>query len=128
MDYAACKDDETGPDIAGHAFETGALIGIVRRSWHGLTGVDVNSIGCAHAIEIYNRGSVVEVDWRNDWPLLDALLNRGWHLSGYAADCPSAHARLAGGRVKVNASDKEPALMVALSQASVTGRFNRRPG
>ena len=86
LDFAKPTPDETAVQIAERAAATGAFIGIVHPSWYGLTTEDAKQITCAHAVEIYNHGSVVEVERGEDWPFLDLLLNEGWRLSGYATD------------------------------------------
>ena len=86
LDFAPLGENESGPEIARRAAEAGAFIGIVHPSWYGLTVEDAREIEVAHAVEIYNHGSAVEVDRGNDWPFCDLLLNEGWRLGGYASD------------------------------------------
>lgn len=116
LDFAPLGESESGPEIARRAAEAGAFIGIVHPSWYGLTVEDAREIDVAHAIEIYNHGSAVEVDRGYDWPFCDLLLNEGWHLSGYASD--DAHHLehdVFGGWVQVKAPSLHPdALLAAL--------------
>ena len=114
LDFAAPVNGETGPQLAARAAETGAFIGLVHPSWYGLTTEDAREIPFAHAIEIYNHGSAVEVDRGSDWPFCDLLLNDGWRLSGYASD--DAHQLThdcLGGWVQVKASSLDPDLLLA---------------
>jgi hypothetical protein len=113
LDFAPPVNGETGPELAARAAETGAFIGLVHPSWYGLTTEDARQIPFAHAIEIYNHGSAVEVDRGSDWPFCDLLLNDGWRLSGYASD--DAHHLThdcLGGWVHVRAPSLEPELLL----------------
>jgi hypothetical protein len=126
LDFAPPVNGETGPELAARAAETGAFIGLVHPSWYGLTTEDARQIPFAHAIEIYNHGSAVEVDRGSDWPFCDLLLNDGWRLSGYASD--DAHHLThdcLGGWVHVRAPSLEPeALLESLKQ----GRYYSSQG
>lgn len=126
FDFAPLGKHETGPEIARRAYEAGAFIGIVHPSWYGLTHNDARTLPFAHAIEIYNHGSAVEVDRGNDWPFLDTLLNQGWRLSGYATD--DAHQLThdwLGGWVMVEADEHDPD---ALLQSIKQGRYYSSQG
>jgi len=118
LDFAPPAEGETGPAIARRAAAAGAFIGLVHPSWYGLTLEDARSIDVAHAIEIYNHGSAVEVDRGYDWPFCDQLLNEGWRLTGYASD--DAHHLehdCFGGWVQVKAAELTPdALLDALAR------------
>ena len=126
LDFAPPDPDETGLQLARRAADAGAFIGIVHPSWYGLTHADACTIDVAHAVEIYNHGSHIELDRGNDWPFLDGLLNEGWRLSGYASD--DAHFWVDdcfGGWVWVQADDLEPeALIDSLKQ----GRYYSSQG
>jgi hypothetical protein len=113
VDFPPPVNGETGPELAARAAETGAFIGLVHPSWYGLTTDDARQIPFAHAIEIYNHGSAVEVDRGSDWPFCDLLLNDGWRLSGYASD--DAHQLThdcLGGWVHVKAPRLDPELLL----------------
>ena len=86
LDFAPLGPRESGPEVARRAAAAGAFIGIVHPSWYGLTVDDARSIDVAHAVEIYNHGSALEVDRGYDWPFCDQLLNLGWRLGAYATD------------------------------------------
>ncbi len=126
LDFAPPVNGETGPDLAARAAAAGAFIGIVHPSWYGLTSDDARTIPCAHAIEIYNHGSAVELDRGSDWPFCDALLNEGWRLSGYASDDAHhlTHDSL-GGWVQVHAESLDPALLL---EALKAGRYYSSQG
>ncbi|MBT6202620.1 MAG: CehA/McbA family metallohydrolase [Alphaproteobacteria bacterium] len=121
FDFEPLREGETGPEIAKRAHEAGAFIGLVHPSWYGLTHDDARQLPFAHAVEIYNHGSAVEVDRGHDWPFLDTLLNEGWKLSGYATD--DAHELThdwRGGWVMVQAEENEPELLLDALKA---GRY-----
>ncbi len=118
LDFAPNQEGESGPDVARRAYEAGAFIGIVHPSWYGLTREDALELPFAHAIEIYNHGSAVEVDRGVDWPFCEMLLNEGWRLNGYATDDAHllTHDSL-GGWVQVKADSLAPeALLGALKE------------
>ena len=126
LDFEPLRDGETGPEIAKRAFEAGAFIGLVHPSWYGLTHDDARRIPFAHAVEIYNHGSAVEVDRGNDWPFLDTLLNENWRLTGYATD--DAHELThdwLGGWVMVEADEAEPSKLLDALKA---GRYYSSQG
>ena len=126
FDFEPLGDGETGPEIAKRAHEAGAFIGIVHPSWYGLTHDDARNLPFAHAVEIYNHGSAVEVDRGQDWPFLDTLLNEGWRLSGYAVD--DAHELThdwLGGWVMVQADENDPDLLLESLKA---GRYYSTQG
>lgn len=126
LDFAPNGADETGPQLAARAHAAGAFIGLVHPSWYGLTMADAAAVDCAHAVEIYNHGSAVEVDRGHDWPFLDGLLNQGRRLSGYASD--DAHQLThdwLGGWVMVRAESLDPD---ALLQSLKDGRYYSSQG
>ncbi len=125
-DFAPPVNGETAPQIAARAAAAGAYIGIVHPSWYGLTIEDAKSITVAHGVEIYNHGSVVEVDRGYDWPFCDLLLNDGWRLNGFATD--DSHQMTHdcfGGWVCVQAETLDPD---ALVDALKAGRFYSSQG
>lgn len=126
LDFAPPEAGETGPELAARAAAAGAFIGIVHPSWYGLTAEDAAAIECAHAIEIYNHGSHVEVDRGNDWPFCDGLLNQGRRLSAYATDDAHqlTHDAL-GGWVQVKAAALEPEVLL---QALKEGQYYSSQG
>lgn len=126
FDFEPLREGETGPEIARRAHEAGAFIGIVHPSWYGLTHDDARELPFAHAVEIYNHGSAVEVDRGHDWPFLDVLLNEGKRMSGYAVD--DAHELThdwLGGWVMVQAEENDPD---ALLESLKAGRYYSSQG
>ncbi len=126
FDFEPLREGETGPEIAKRAYEAGAFIGIVHPSWYGLTHDDARELPFAHAVEIYNHGSAVEVDRGHGWPFLDVLLNEGKRMSGYAVD--DAHELThdwLGGWVMVQAEENDPD---ALLESLKVGRYYSSQG
>jgi hypothetical protein len=117
-DFPTGHRDETGPELARRAHAAGAFIGLVHPAWYGLTKADADSIDCAHAIEVYNHGNAVTLDRGQACPFLDALVNDGRRLSGYASD--DAHELthdFKGGWVMVRAEALEPEALLASLKA-----------
>lgn len=126
FDFEPLREGESGPEIARRAYEAGAFIGIVHPSWYGLTHDDARELPFAHAVEIYNHGSAIEVDRGNDWPFLDGLLNEGWRMSGYAVD--DAHELThdwLGGWIMVQAEENDPDVLLESMKA---GRYYSSQG
>ena len=118
FDFARPEQQETGPEIAQRAADAGAFIGIVHPSWYGLTTEDAKTISSAHAVEIYNHGSSVEVERGEGWPFCDLLLNEGWRLSGFATD--DAHKMThdtCGGWINVRAESLDPKMLLDAMKA-----------
>jgi len=126
LDFAQPTEGETSPQIAQRAADTGAFVALVHPSWNGLTIEDAKTIKCAHAIEIYNHGSKVEVDRGEDWPFCDQLLNEGWRLSAYATDDAHQMTHDAfGGWMMVHADSLDPD---ALLESMKAGRYYSSTG
>ena len=72
----------------------------------------------AHAVEIYNHGCALETDRGDGFHVLDALLNEGRRLTGFATD--DAHFHIddsCGGWVNVKAEALDPDALVAALKA-----------
>lgn len=126
LDFTPGRPGESAPELAKRAHDAGAFIGLVHPSWYGLTLDDARTIPFAHAVEIYNHGSAVELDRGHDWPFLDALLNEGRRLSGYASD--DAHYLthdFLGGWIMVHAEALDPD---ALLESLKAGRYYSSQG
>lgn len=118
LDFAPTLPGETAPEIAARCAAAGAFVSLVHPAWYGLTVEDAESIGSAHAVEIYNHTSAVKNDRGDGWSLLDQLNARGRRLTGCASD--DAHFNFDdafGGWVMVRAETGEPdRLLAALKQ------------
>ncbi|MGZ0152089.1 CehA/McbA family metallohydrolase [Kribbella sp. WER1] len=85
LDFPPPTGGETGPELARRARATGAFIGMAHPSASLLTASDAESLDAAHSIEVYN--ALADRENRGDsWHLTDVLLNRGHHVTTYAAD------------------------------------------
>ena len=116
--FEATRDGETGPAIAQRCRDAGAFVGIVHPSWYSLSLEDAQSIGGAHAIEIYNHTSAVKTDRGDSCALFDQMLALGHRLSCFASDDAHFHFDDAfGAWVMVKAESLRPELLVeALKQ------------
>ena len=59
---------------------------MVHSSWNGMTLTDAERVPVAHAVEVYNHGSEMEVARGDGWAFCDQLLNRGRRVSAFAVD------------------------------------------
>ncbi|KQT50940.1 phosphotransferase [Aureimonas sp. Leaf454] len=121
-DFAPLGEGERGEDIARRAALAGAFVGIAHPQWSSLSIEDGRALaGIAHAVEIYNTGCDIETVRGDGTALLDALLNEGHRLTGYAAD--DAHFKIDdmfGGWMMVKAEANTPD---ALLDAMKRGHF-----
>ncbi len=125
-DFAPTPPQERGPALAARAAAAGAFVAIAHPAWYGLTIADAETIGAAHAVEIYNHTGAVRTDRGDGWGLLDALLARGRRLLACATD--DAHFRVPdwfGGWVMVKAATLAPE---ALLEALKAGRYYSSQG
>jgi hypothetical protein len=86
LDFAQPAADETGPQLAARALETGAFVAAAHPAWYDLTEDDLISLGPIHAIEIFNGVAADHNDCAESWSILDAMLVRGYRYSGCATD------------------------------------------
>ena len=114
--FIPSNEQETGPEIAKRAYESGAFVAIAHPEWSGMTMQDARSISHAHAVEIYNHGCKVECDRGGGFYVLYQLLSEGKRLNLCATDDAHFHVRdHFGGWVMVNAESNTPeALLKAL--------------
>jgi len=113
LDFAPNDGQETGPEIAKRACDSGAFVAIAHPEWSGLSLEDARSIAHAHAIEIYNHGCEVECDRGRGFYVLDQLLCEGKKLMLCATD--DAHFYSPdhfGGWVTVKSERNEPELLL----------------
>ncbi|MEF2550330.1 CehA/McbA family metallohydrolase [Aurantimonas sp. A2-1-M11] len=119
LDFAPLGPDEDAVALATRAVAAGAFLGIAHPQWSSLTIEDGRQMaGIAHAVEIWNTGCDVECARGDGRMLLDALLNEGHRLTGYAAD--DAHFTLSdhnGGWMMVKAEANEPEALLAAMKA-----------
>lgn len=129
LDFPRLGDDETGLEIARRALAAGAYVAIAHPAWSLLPIDDAREAATfAHAVEIYNHGSLGEVDRGDSWHNLDLLSQEGFRLTACATD--DAHiefpdypdtwtADAFGGWVHVKAESLDPdALLAALKSGA----------
>ena len=123
LDFPRPGRDETGPEVARRAHETGAFVSLAHPAWYALTLDDVRpTLPYCHTVETYNHACQV-VDRADGWYFLDQLLEEGHRLTAVAAD--DAHFKhplgltrdALGGWVQVRSESLDPAALVAALKA-----------
>jgi hypothetical protein len=119
-DFAPTGAEETGPEIARRAVEAGAFVALAHPLWSQLTEADGLAVEAAHAVEVYNHKSMLEVDRGEGLYLWDALLHAGRRVTAIASDDSHWHnADAFGGWVMVKAAENTPeALLSALKRGA----------
>ncbi len=118
LDFAPTAPDESGAQLAARAMQAGAFVGIAHPHWYTLTAADVDALGPAHAVEVYNGVAADANDRAESWHILDVLSDRRQRYFAYAAD--DAHLTdnykdFRRGWVQVKAEELSPeALLTAL--------------
>lgn len=118
LDFTPPAAGEDGPRLAARAREAGAYVAIAHPYWYNLSETDALSLEAAHAVEVWNYGSAVEVDRGDSWYMSDLLSQRGRRLSACSTD--DAHCAIAdyrGGWVQVRAEANEPQALLAALKA-----------
>jgi hypothetical protein len=115
LDFAPSPLEETGPELALRALETGAFVVAAHPQWHTMTDRDVAALGPIHAIEIFNASCADDNDSADSAYMLDMLFARGQRLTACATDdahfVPNTRDRLAGWvMVKSETNDPESLL------------------
>lgn len=118
--FAATGEGETGAALARRAAEAGAFVALAHPHWSQLTLQDGLSIEAAHAVEVYNNKSAIEVDRGDGLVLWDALLHAGRRVFAIASDDSHWHGPDAfGGWIMVRAAEATPeALLDALKRGA----------
>ena len=119
-DFAPTAPEETAVALARRAREAGAFLALAHPHWSQLTAEDGLSIDAAHAVEVYNHKSTIEVDRGDGLVLFDALLHAGRRVWAIASDDSHWHGHdgFAGWvMVKAEANDPE-ALLAALKRGA----------
>lgn len=117
-DFAALRDGETGPELAARAAAAGAFIAFAHPHWSQLTPEDGAALQAAHAVEVYNNKSAIEVDRGDGTAFWDALLHDGRRLFAIASDDSHWHeADAFGGWIMVRTEDVHPEAILASLKA-----------
>lgn len=126
LDFAPPAPEELGPALAARAAAAGAFTVMAHPGWYGMTLADAETVPSAHAVEIYNHTSEVDVARGDGAWMLDALLARRRHILAVAVDDSHAHFRdWFGGWTMVKAGSLEPEALVAALKA---GRYYSSQG
>ena len=86
LDFAPSAPGETGPQLAARAAAAGAFVIVAHPAYYGLTVADVETIGAAHAMEIYNGASALAYEMGDSGHILDVLISRGRRIDACATD------------------------------------------
>ncbi len=86
LDFAPTAPEESGAQLAARAMQAGAFVGIAHPHWYTLTAADVDALGPAHAVEVFNGVAADANDRAESWHILDVLLDRRQRYFAYAAD------------------------------------------
>jgi hypothetical protein len=119
-DFAPPKEEETGPELARRALDTGALVIAAHPNWFGMTEGDMLALDGVHGLELYNASAADDNDAAESVYMLDLMLARGKRVFGFATD--DAHFVLdtrdrLGGWVVVKSEELTPeAILAALKQ------------
>jgi hypothetical protein len=118
FDFASTQPDETGPQLAKRALDSGAFVIAAHPQWYAMTEGDFLSLGDIHAVEVFNAGVGHDSDTAESTYMLDLMLARGKRI--YACATDDAHFNLNArdrlmGWVKVKSEVLSPeALLTAL--------------
>ena len=121
LDFAPSEPGETGPELASRALASGAFVIVAHPAYYGLTVADVETIGAAHALEIYNGASALAYEMGDSSHILDVLVSRGRRIDACATD--DAHFEYPDhpdhglGWVEVKAEENDPDALVAALRA-----------
>ena len=120
LDFPPTGPEETGAELARRCAEAGAFVALAHPHWSQLTAEDGLSIDVAHAVEVYNHKSAIEVDRGDGLVLFDALLHAGRRVFAIASDDSHWHVSDgSAGWVNVKAEANEPeALLAALKRGA----------
>ncbi len=120
LDFAPSPLEETGPQLARRALDTGAYVVAAHPQWHTMTDRDLEALGPIHALEIFNASCADDNDTAESAYMLDLALGRGQRLTACATD--DAHFVLgtrdrAAGWVMVKSETLEPDALIAALKA-----------
>jgi hypothetical protein len=120
LDFAARDAGEDGPALARRCAAAGAFVALAHPHWSQLTEADGLAVDAAHAVEVYNHKSALEVDRGDGLAFLDSLLHAGRRLTATASDDSHWHVADAfAGWVMVRVEENAPeALLAALKRGA----------
>ena len=121
LDFAPPAPGETGPQLAARAEANGAFVIVAHPAYYGLTVADVESLGSAHALEVFNGASELAYQMGDSSHILDVLMSRGRRIAACATD--DAHFEYPDypdhglGWVEVRAEENDPDALTAALRA-----------
>ncbi len=77
FDFAPPALDESGPELARRALDTGAFVTCAHPYWYAFSEADVLSLGPVHAIETINGISADHNDRIDSWPMFEVDAGAG---------------------------------------------------
>ena len=86
LDFAPPAPGETGPALAARAAASGAYVIVAHPAYYGLTAADIDTIGAAHALEIFNGASELAYQMGDSSHILDVMISRGRRIDACATD------------------------------------------
>lgn len=114
QDFLPTGGGEDGVSLARRCAAAGAFVALAHPHWSQLTLEDGLSIDAAHAVEVYNNKSALEVDRGDGLVLFDALLHAGRRVFAIASDDSHWHSSDAfAGWVMVRAAENTPEALLA---------------
>jgi hypothetical protein len=119
-DFPPRSGGETGAVLARRAADAGAFVALAHPHWSQLSPEDGLAIEAAHAVEVYNHKSAIEVDRGDGLVLWDALLHAGRRMFAIASDDSHWHVSDAfAGWIMVRAPANAPeSLLAALKRGA----------
>ena len=112
-DFPATLPGETGPELARRAAAAGAFIALAHPHWSQLSLADGLTVEVAHAVEVYNNKSAIEVDRGDGLVLFDAMLHAGRRVFAIASDDSHWHeADAFAGWIMVRAAENTPEVLL----------------
>ncbi len=86
LDFDPPEPGETAPQLAARAAASGAFVIVAHPAYYGLTVADIETVGAAHALEIYNGASALAYEMGDSSHILDVLISRGRRIDACATD------------------------------------------
>jgi hypothetical protein len=116
-DFAPAREDESGPEVAKRASDSGAFVAIAHPSWYSLFYEKAREIDFADAIEVWNTTCHYDNDRGESWYLADQFLMTGRRPFAIATDDTHCAGRpdTFGGWTMIKSASLDPeSILVAL--------------
>ena len=86
LDFDPPQPGETASQLAAREAASGAFVIVAHPAYYGLTVADIETVGAAHALEIYNGASALAFEMGDSSHILDVLISRGRRIDACATD------------------------------------------